>query len=222
MKLNWISVFFQVAALIACKIYSFELYDILLSDDLWLDLVTSPKTAATPADHFVLTASKQTESSGVTNTGISLTISPNPFKQYDYQAYSQWSKLNALEKLEYLLDIRDLRLLFAEYQRFAPTSTDRGTLYIDQQALYLMLSDFQTRDNIERFFVGCDANRDSLVSFIEYVVCRGDFDKNGNIVNNNEWDMRGAAFANDFEKLVATSPQSLGIYKYDENGIIID
>ena len=153
--------------------------------------------------------------------GASGYASYSPIKVFDYFAYDNWSRFSTTEKLEYLLDIREYSVLYDEFSRFKGDSAiDSETVSLIQ--IELVLEEFQSTNNIELFFNSCDANSDKSLVFSEYVVCRGDFDKNGNAADVNEYDARSSVLIRDHETFLASTPFHPGKYKYDENGIIID
>ena len=81
--------------------------------------------------------------------------------------------------------------------------------------------EFNDDNTIQLFWENCDTNQDDQLDFDEYVVCRGDFDKQGNMYEINEYTARETMIIFDYEESRSSSKIQPHL-KYDENGIIID
>jgi hypothetical protein len=135
-----------------------------------------------------------------------------------------WKHKDIVDKLYYLIDERDLRLLFQDYQY---TLTQAGIKYdadshITYEIIHKSLGEFRSKDMIDLFWLNCDVDKDDVITFTEYVVCRGDFDASANPSVINEYDLRANGMISEYEALLLSGKRMPDLYQYDENGIIID
>ena len=145
---------------------------------------------------------------------------PYRFKpKLDHNAFLQWKHLPTIEKLYYLLEHRDIRLLYTEY-KYIISSTNQEILNYD--TLQLFLNEFKGEDEIRSFFKTCDLDESGVISFTEYVICRGEYDNFGNPHDVNEYDLRANQVIGDYQGLLHSGETLPDVYKYDEDGIIID
>lgn len=136
-------------------------------------------------------------------------------------AFLQWYKFSTLDKLKYLLDdweVENLRMEFDQHlSRDAP---DASAVTLD--TFEAALAEFQDLQTIRKFLTECDANNSGTITFEEYIICRGDFDKYGNPGNTNEYEHRASTLLMDYEMELRASSRPMPGVKYDERGIIID
>jgi hypothetical protein len=82
--------------------------------------------------------------------------------------------------------------------------------------------EYQDLQKIHEFWSLCDDNRNNFLSLIEYVLCRGEVDQHGNLYDRNEFDFLEEALMKEFWEKVSSSDYQPEMYRYDEDGIIID
>jgi hypothetical protein len=102
-------------------------------------------------------------------------------KKIDEIVFEKWFTLHISEKLPYLLDEYQLINLQKEFEGFA-----HRVLKLND--FNLKLSEFQTIEKIKSFFENCDSDNDKVVDFIEYAICRGYYDVNGNANDVSDFD----------------------------------
>lgn len=145
-------------------------------------------------------------------------------KELDVETYLQWSKLTLEEKVPYLVDKFMLYDFQQEYSHFVELDV-AGSNHKDLTFPILLhaLSEFQTENQIRRYFDECDTNKDDIVDLQEYVVCRGYNSKNGYPSDVSEYDVLENVVLDSFKEKFIDNPKGRSpLYKYDENGIIID
>jgi len=150
-----------------------------------------------------------------------------PGRSLKHADFISWKHKPIIEKLHYLLDERDLRLLYQDYKytlsHGIPPATDpHSNIYITYEILHTSLREFRSKDMIDTFWMSCDVDKDGVMTFTEYVVCRGDFDASANPSVINEYDLRANGIISDYEALLQSGKRIPDLYQYDENGIIID
>lgn len=148
-------------------------------------------------------------------------------KQLNEPSYDNWPKFSLFEKLPYLLSTSLLQTMDFEFKNMqADTSavTENAVVpyCISREAMHLKLFGLQTTDYIEDYFNDCDTNHDNEIDFLEFIVCRSSYDGSGNKYDNSEFDILESIILHDYETLRNDPSNKLGIYKFDENGIIID
>lgn len=139
-------------------------------------------------------------------------------RSMDETVYERWALLSLVEKLPYLLDEGLKSTLNAEYLVLAQDN-DEGIVY---QTIATKLADFHTEDSIRQYYDACDYSRNGHIDFIEYVICRGYYDTNGNEHGVNEYDILESIIIYDYEQKRNDPFVQQAMYKYDADGIIID
>lgn len=146
--------------------------------------------------------------------------------------YKSWPNLHLRDRLKYLLDIRDLKNLFADFLYLSRSRSEqikyRQNVYCpsaEETATFAQISnqlaEFLAEDEITLFLSECDINHNSEIDFMEYVLCRGSFDMSGHLQETDEYDKREQEVKSAYESKLYDSGR-LPQYIYDENGIIID
>jgi len=128
--------------------------------------------------------------------------------------------MHVAEKLPYLVSKQERNQLIGEMRVVDEDMEGKGG--ITYVSLHKSLAEFKGSDEIDTFFYSCDRNSDSLISVTEYIVCRGEFDKNGNKHIRNEYYLRESEMLHDYEVDRYNSRLKPNLYKYDADGIIID
>ena len=129
---------------------------------------------------------------------------------------NNWSKISFTEKLNYLLLDNDWYQYHLELE-----SLGKG-FEVTKEIFYNSLIEFQSENIIEKFWNVCDNNKDNLLELEEYVICRGEADRNGNPYERNEYEYREQVIMSQFWEKASLSKDQPELYRYDENGIIID
>lgn len=136
---------------------------------------------------------------------------------------NRWQYLSTAEKLPYLVDRVEREQLLHEMRSLSQNEgSDPGDIFITYASIHSKLSEFQSSSQIDEFFFDCDKNKDQRIDLTEYIICRGDFDKMGNRNTYNEYYFRESQMLADWERDKYSSRMRYNVYKYDENGIIID
>jgi hypothetical protein len=121
-----------------------------------------------------------------------------------YEVYKNWPKLSLMEKIPFLID---RYYLLGIRDNFIGLSTDvnsdidhvRG---ITGDGLMAAFKEFQTAEVVGVCFKYCDNNRDSIIDWSEYLVCRGYFDRYCNPFDLSEYDfLENIVIANFREQL---------------------
>lgn len=112
----------------------------------------------------------------------------------DFKTYKEWSRLLILEKLPYLID-----------QVYLITMTEDFDKVVNGQDFTLedltaALQDFQSTKVIGAFFKACDTDQSLSIDWLEYIVCRGYYDKNGVPHDQTEFDVLENVILNDFKE----------------------
>lgn len=145
-------------------------------------------------------------------------------KELDVETYLNWSKLTLEEKVPYLVDKFMLIDFQREYTQFVEADVP-GSNHEDLTLPILLhtLNEFQDEKTIRSFFVECDTNKDDIIDKFEYVVCRGYNSRTGGPSDVNEYDVLESVVLGSFKEKYIDNPNIRSpLYKYDENGIIID
>ncbi len=154
-------------------------------------------------------------------------------KKFDYNAYSSWHSKSMPEKLHFLVDSMEIKLFLDEFCSFSNKEDIRSHTRSESSCVTQFdpltidkfnrkIREFQSESSIFSFFRACDSDFNDLVSFLEFIICRGSHDMNGNPHDQDEYEFRASMLISDIEKILATDPLSLNVFELDENGIIID
>mmetsp|Transcript_33145 Transcript_33145/g.47948 ORF Transcript_33145/g.47948 Transcript_33145/m.47948 type:complete len:177 (+) Transcript_33145:31-561(+) len=125
--------------------------------------------------------------SSVTGNKTSCDISFDTM-QLDDLAFDHWKHLSLSEKAHYILDKYQIGNLQSEFVALC-LSDGSPHCHCDFSTLHSKLAQFQTPKRIQYFFNTCDSNNDEKVTFMEYILCRGFFDKVGNPSDVSEFDV---------------------------------
>lgn len=82
--------------------------------------------------------------------------------------------------------------------------------------------EYQDMQKIQDFWILCDQDQNGSLHLLEYVLCRGEVDQHGNFYDRNEFDYLEEAIMKEFWDKVSKSDPQPEVYRYDEDGIIID
>lgn len=135
-----------------------------------------------------------------------------------YEIYKQWAHMAITDKLPFLVDtyfvrnIRDDFLSLATHYDRAVEGPAESTAILQipvilQDNMISALGEFQGEEDLRRFFSYCDADRDGLLGWAEYLLCRGDFDKHGTPAGRGEYDYLEDIVISDFYEQL-TDPNS--------------
>jgi hypothetical protein len=134
--------------------------------------------------------------------------------------FKEWPYLDLPTRLKYLLLEADWKTL--ENELSPMLSRDRADEKVSRSTFLNFVEDYQDPEIVEQFFDECDADNDNLVEIVEYAGCRGNRDRYGNIYDKNEYEFREEVILRDFEAKLQSGEYLTDVYKYDEDGIIID
>lgn len=170
-------------------------------------------------------------------------------KELTMKIVNNWPSMPLTEKLDYLLTPKDWYQYQQEFRTILNTkedenlnqyaiissqstgiarddinnvSYDRYNDYISHDVFFNYHSEYQEERIIEEFWQLCDTNGNNLLNLEEYVICRGIVDSHGNPYERNEFDYIEEVIIKEFWDKVSQSDYQPDIYRYDENGIIID
>mmetsp|Transcript_12857 Transcript_12857/g.25540 ORF Transcript_12857/g.25540 Transcript_12857/m.25540 type:complete len:195 (+) Transcript_12857:22-606(+) len=142
----------------------------------------------------------------------------------DVKAHRAWNKWDQSQKLNFLLYDEDWANLRVEYS--AKDLDDENSVTFED--FYRVHEDHLEEEKIADFFQEClNAEEGEGCDFLSYVVARGVFDQNGNLYDNNEWEMRESIFLTSYEEAVKNPDitdeelRLLGM-EFDADGIIVD
>lgn len=138
-------------------------------------------------------------------------------RDLDIDTYSRWHSLNVVEKLPYIFETREIAHFEYEFNLVA----EEEASVIRYAKLLEHLQEFQSEEDIQEFFKSCDENNNEEIDFIEYVVCRCNFDANGYQNEESELDLLEDVVLNDFVEKFIESVDS-PFLEYDAEGFIID
>jgi hypothetical protein len=142
------------------------------------------------------------------------------FREYPltYMAYQRWGYLSLLQKIPYLIDRYFLLNLKNEFDILVdkPTNEVHPFKSFDFHQLKEHLQEYQIEKNMKDFFKTCDKNKDDLVEWIEYIFCRGYFDKQGNENDVSEFDLLDDGLRSDFAFRLANPKDKMVLYLIDK------
>ncbi len=151
-------------------------------------------------------------------------------KSMDFETYYNWLKLSIDEKIPYLLDRFQIQNFEQEYTEFISCGNEctfdhdfHNGSELSLNKLREQLAEFQSPEIILSYFEQCDRNRSGGIDFMEYVICRGSNSKYGTPSDVSEFDFAENVVLQDFVTKFINNPNVRNpMYKYDEDGIIID
>lgn len=143
---------------------------------------------------------------------------------------NDWVDMDQLDRIgdlvEKIMDMQgfnEVRSEFEEYKR--ATSDDK----LDRTCFREHMVEFQSPTVVDDFFDACDTDSDGNVTWEEFLICRGDFDKYGTPSVKNEYGEYNDHI--NFESDHHRVPKGLKEetqwdfdreYEFDEEGMIID
>jgi hypothetical protein len=151
---------------------------------------------------------------------------------------NNWQYLTSSEKLVYLLTDNDWNIYRQEFDLIlsstsassvsqeesssSHSTTTEKNKFITRELFIASHLEFQDLNLLEQFWRLCDRDQDQLLSLDEYVLCRGEVDCHGNPYERNEFDYLEEVLMKEFWEKISRSDYQPEVYRYDENGIIID
>jgi hypothetical protein len=136
-----------------------------------------------------------------------------------FMAFKKWGELSLLRRIPYLVDKYYLITAKGEFQNLMrQPSAEFHHLndVFDRSQLSQQLQDYQTEKNLSNFWKTCDKNKDEVVEWIEYVVCRGYFDQQGNENDISEFDLLDGALREDFAMKLNNPTDPMVLYLLDK------
>jgi hypothetical protein len=142
-----------------------------------------------------------------------------------YPAYKHWPKLEFRQKLAFIVDRaylvnikRDFLYLSDIKASDRVLKDNKDLVHYDQHQLEEHLREYQDQEIINTFFRGCDEDRNRIVDWYEYIVCRGYYDQLGNPFSMSEFDTLENIALLDFKNRLYNphDPMTLELLDRDE------
>ena len=139
-------------------------------------------------------------------------------KSLDASSFANWPDLDFSEQVFYLLGPDEMQMFHEEFTAFGNKEE------VELSDVEKVFGEFQDPEKITEFFDICDADASASMDINEYILCRGNYDRYGNISEVNEYDYRESELFQDYEdqqreyEAVLTSET----IQVDSEGMIID
>jgi hypothetical protein len=110
----------------------------------------------------------------------------------NYPTYKSWTSLSVLQRALYLLDRSHLQNIKKEFLFLHELQYDIKVLNLDQgiaaSTFLEAWADFTSEKQIDNMFRECDDDKDLKIDWIEYIICRSEFNQHGQPFDVSEFD----------------------------------